>query len=184
MLKACTWPKELGDAAVATEAMIGFAGVLADASRVDEAARLFGAAEALNEAMGISGERLAAPHQYLRDVSGVRKRLGDEAFATTWAQGRAMPAHELLGAARAAVERGYEPRTSVRSDAFDWRPVLTPRERDVLRLLANRLTDREIGSLLFIGTRTAEFHVANVIGKLGAANRRDAAAVAARLGLV
>ena len=95
-----------------------------------------------------------------------------------------MPAHELLGAARAAVERGYEPRTSIRSDVFDRRPVLTPREREVLNLLANRLSDGEIGSLLYIGTRTAEFHVANVIGKLGVANRRETAAVASQRGLV
>ena len=176
--------ERLGDAAIATEAMIGFAGVLADSSRVDEAARLFGAAEVLNEAMGISGEHLAAPHQYRRDISDVRERLGDEAFATAWAQGRTMPAHELLGAARAAVERGYEPRTSIRSDVFDRRPVLTPREGEVLNLLANRLSDREIGSLLYIGTRTAEFHVVNVIGKLGVANRRETAAVASQRGLV
>jgi predicted ATPase/DNA-binding CsgD family transcriptional regulator len=176
--------EKLGDAAIATEALMGFAGVLADSNRADEAARLFGAAEALNEAMGFSGERLATPHQYHRDVSGVRERLGDEAFATTWAQGRAMPAHELLRAARAAVERSAGPRTRTRGAAIDRGPVLTPRERDVLRLLADRLSDREIGSHLFIGTRTAEFHVANIIGKLGVADRREAAATAAQLGLV
>ena len=56
--------------------------------------------------------------------------------------------------------------------------------REVLNLLANRLSDREIGSLLYIGTRTAEFHVANVIGKLGVTNRRETAAVASQRGLV
>jgi two-component system nitrate/nitrite response regulator NarL len=95
-----------------------------------------------------------------------------------------MPAHELLRAARAAVERSAGPRTRTRGAAIDRGPVLTPRERDVLRLLADRLSDREIGSRLFIGTRTAEFHVANIIDKLGVANRREAAAAAARLGLV
>jgi DNA-binding CsgD family transcriptional regulator len=57
---------------------------------------------------------------------------------------------------------------------------LTRREREVLALLRRRLTDAEIARELFIGQRTVEFHVANVLGKLGAANRREAAALAER----
>jgi DNA-binding NarL/FixJ family response regulator len=60
---------------------------------------------------------------------------------------------------------------------------LTLRERDVLHLLCQRLSNPEIAEQLYIGTRTVEFHVANIIGKLGAENRRDAAAIATRLGL-
>jgi DNA-binding CsgD family transcriptional regulator len=51
-------------------------------------------------------------------------------------------------------------------------------------LLCQRLTDAEIADRLYIGTRTVEFHVANVLSKLGAANRRDAAAIAARSRLI
>ena len=61
---------------------------------------------------------------------------------------------------------------------------LTPRERDVLPLLGQRLSDAEIADHLFIGVRTAEFHVANIIGKLGATSRRDAIATAAKMGLL
>ena len=61
---------------------------------------------------------------------------------------------------------------------------LTLREREVLDLLCQRFSNPEIADQLYIGTRTVEFHVANIIGKLGAANRRDAAALAVRLGLV
>ena len=62
--------------------------------------------------------------------------------------------------------------------------VLTRREREVLKLLCQRSSNTEIADQLYIGTRTVEFHVANVLDKLGVENRRDAAAVAARLGLV
>jgi DNA-binding CsgD family transcriptional regulator len=50
-------------------------------------------------------------------------------------------------------------------------------------MLCQRLTDQEIAERLCISRRTSSAHVANILGKLGAANRREAAAVAARLGL-
>ena len=61
---------------------------------------------------------------------------------------------------------------------------LTRREREVLALLCQRLTDPEIAAQLFISPRTASSHVANLLGKLGAANRREAAGIAVRLQLV
>jgi DNA-binding NarL/FixJ family response regulator len=61
---------------------------------------------------------------------------------------------------------------------------LTLREQEVLHLLCQRLSNPEIAEQLYIGTRTVEFHVTNIIGKLGAENRRDAAAIATRLGFV
>lgn len=59
---------------------------------------------------------------------------------------------------------------------------LTRREREILALLCQRLTDPEIAERLFIGTRTAETHVASILAKLNATNRREAAAAASRLG--
>jgi DNA-binding NarL/FixJ family response regulator len=64
------------------------------------------------------------------------------------------------------------------------RIALTRREREVLALLCHRLTDPEIADHLCIGTRTVESHVARILDKLDAANRREAAAVAMLLGLI
>jgi DNA-binding CsgD family transcriptional regulator/tetratricopeptide (TPR) repeat protein len=60
---------------------------------------------------------------------------------------------------------------------------LTPREREVLVLLADGRTNRQIAEALFISVKTASVHVSNILAKLGVANRGEAAAVAHRLRL-
>lgn len=61
---------------------------------------------------------------------------------------------------------------------------LTPRELDVLRLLADGLTNKEIGGQLAIAEDTVKKHVQNIIWKLRAADRTQAAIVAYRAGLL
>ncbi len=60
---------------------------------------------------------------------------------------------------------------------------LTSREREVLRLLVAGRSNREIAAALFIAPKTASVHVSNILGKLGAASRGEAAAIAAAAGL-
>jgi DNA-binding CsgD family transcriptional regulator len=60
---------------------------------------------------------------------------------------------------------------------------LTGREREVLRLLVAGRSNREIAAALFIAPKTASVHVSNILGKLGAASRTEAAAIALQAGL-
>ena len=61
---------------------------------------------------------------------------------------------------------------------------LTAREVEVLRLVADGKTDREIADELFISVRTVSFHVSNILGKIGSTNRTEAAAYAIQRGLI
>ncbi len=62
--------------------------------------------------------------------------------------------------------------------------TLTPRELDVLRLLARGLQNKEIAIELGITGRTTKFHVGSLLRKLGAGNRTEAVAIAAQRGLI
>ena len=122
--------------------------------------------------------------------------MGETALAAAWAAGRTLALDEGWREAEAASGHGRDGCTSVVADppvAGKTLPghaphplhagdgfTLTRREREILTLLCQHLTDPEIAERLFISPRTASKHVGNVLGKLGVSSRRDAAALAAR----
>lgn len=61
---------------------------------------------------------------------------------------------------------------------------LTPREIEVLRLLAEGLGNKEISSRLGVSEHTAKFHISSILAKLGAASRTEAVTLGIRMGLV
>jgi DNA-binding NarL/FixJ family response regulator len=104
-----------------------------------------------------------------RDAAEQEARLAREALAAIGAAGELGRARDLLEACRA--ERDGVP------------PRVTPRERDVLQLLAEGLTNRQIAERLVISEHTVHRHVTNVLRKLELPSRAAAAAYAVRAGL-
>jgi DNA-binding NarL/FixJ family response regulator len=102
--------------------------------------------------------------------------------AETAARLRAAPLAAALDdlARRARLDVGTS--RTIRSDVGAV-AALTDREREVLRLLTRGLSNREIGTELFITPKTASVHVSNILAKLGAASRTEAAAIAHREGV-
>ena len=70
------------------------------------------------------------------------------------------------------------------TSAEDGLPALTEREREVVGLIAEGLTNREIGQTIFVSESTVKFHVRNIMGKLDVHHRAEVAYVASRLGLL
>ena len=143
------------------------------------AARRYGAADGIRERLGMEVSA-ARRTTYERAVVAVRDTLGTAAFAAAWDAGRALTLDEAIAEATSLAAEATPPGSGHLAAAVG----LTAREREVLRLLVDGLSDKEIASELGIGRRTVSTHVAAVRAKLGAPSRSAAAAIAARDRLV
>jgi DNA-binding NarL/FixJ family response regulator len=75
-------------------------------------------------------------------------------------------------------------RALVAGDHASAEPAFTDREREVTRMVASGLTNREIGARIFVSESTAKFHVRNVMRKLGVHSRAEVAYAAGKRGLL
>jgi DNA-binding CsgD family transcriptional regulator len=150
------------------------AGLAADQASHPEAARLFGAAQAQRDAMG-SVRFPVLQDGFERDVEVVRGGLSAEQFVAAWGEGTAMSLAEAVG----YVERG---RGARKRPSAGW-AALTPTELDVVRLVAQGLTNPEIAKRLFIARNTVKVHLTHIFSKLGVSARAELAAEAARHGM-
>jgi DNA-binding NarL/FixJ family response regulator len=98
---------------------------------------------------------------------------------------------EALAAALAALSHGLQVTDPALSGDLGLSPSgpgsvspLTPRENDVLRLLAEGLPNKGVASRLEVSEHTVKFHVNSIMGKLNAQNRTEAVTLATRLGLL
>jgi DNA-binding CsgD family transcriptional regulator len=172
--------EEIGISRLVLGAAAGLAGVALALGQPARAARLLGAVETEGQTSGIG--RLGHAAHTAGILAELRTRLPEPVFDAAWEEGRALPIAEALADARAIAASTVEPPQPVPGDASGF--GLTARELDVLRLLVEGHSDREIGEALFIGTRTVQTHVANLFAKLGVNTRAEAAAVAVRRGIV
>jgi DNA-binding CsgD family transcriptional regulator/tetratricopeptide (TPR) repeat protein len=112
----------------------------------------------LGHAHVVAGDRAGA-REDLRAAVDAADRIG-AGLIRRWAEDVAELAGVDVGAAR--------------SQTAAQGPDLTPRERQVLELIGQGLTNRQIGELLFISAKTASVHVSAILRKLGAASRTEA----------
>jgi DNA-binding CsgD family transcriptional regulator/tetratricopeptide (TPR) repeat protein len=123
------------------------------------------------EAIALSGAHPGEIAVRLEAAHAVAREIGAPPFLA-----------EVVGLARrtgvSLADRGADAEHDAAADLG-----LTDRELEVLRLLAEGRTNRQIGQELFITAKTASVHVSNILGKLGVKNRAEAGAAAHRMGL-
>jgi non-specific serine/threonine protein kinase len=141
------------------------------------AAQLLGAAEALRET---SGALVAAVDlsRYAALVTQVRGQLRDDTFAAAWREGREMAIDQAINLALRDDAAATPP------DAADGAGLLSSRELDVAKLIANGSSNRDIADVLVVSVKTVETHIQHIFRKLNVKARSEVAVWAARNGLI
>ena len=172
----------MGEHRFFASAVAGFAWTLAAQGESERGCRLCGAVDTVIDVTGVNltGTGRIAYEHALRMAS---TEMDEAQCAAALHAGRLMQPDGILRELhRSAVPDAAatdDRQTLSLSSTFG----LTPREREVLRLVAQGRTNREIAGALFVSHRTATTHVANILGKLGVASRTEAAAWAVREGV-
>ena len=165
--------REMGSKNIAP-ALEGLADVALRQGQPVWAAQLWGTAEMLRE-----GIRMPLPPveraDYERAVDAARDHLGEQAFTALWAEGRTMSLEHVLDNQEPVPSPRPALTASPSTAMFPASDIgLTPREMDVLRLLAQSLTSAQIAEQLVIGVVTVNFHVRSIYSKLGVSYRSAA----------
>jgi predicted ATPase/DNA-binding CsgD family transcriptional regulator len=172
--------RRLGMKANVAYALIGLALTGRAGAGPGWSARMHGAAD---ETLADLGHALEPLETRLTDLhrQGLRAEMGAEVFEAEYAKGRA------LGLAGALA--GLEREDAAAGQADEATPagatsLLTPRELDVLKLVAQGLSNSDIARQLFLSEHTVHRHLANILHKLGVSSRAAAATWGVRTGLV
>jgi predicted ATPase/DNA-binding CsgD family transcriptional regulator len=154
----------------------GLATLEAGQGRPRQAAWLWGAADALREAIGAPMYPVYRAG-YEQAIAQAYAQLGEQAFRAAWAEGRLMPPEQALAAQEQAMTPSVLPARAAAvpppqppSAPFG----LTAREVEVLRLLTQGLSDAQIAEHLVISPRTVNHHTTSLYSKLGVSSRAAA----------
>ena len=171
---------ETGDRANAAYCPEGLATLIAARDEPERATRLFGASEALLEAVGAPLYAHAQDRAlYDSAVEELRSRLGEGVFEAVWAEGRTMSPERAIGYALETPEPPEE------SEATPEYPAgLSAPEVEILKLVANGMTNAQIARELYISLRTVNAHMGSVYHKIGSSTRAEAARFASDHGLL
>lgn len=172
--------RELGERHAMTECLEDVATLTAGLGELKLAARWWSAAAAERHVRHMP---LPAVDRDAHDraIEKARSALGEAAFSTAWTAGALIALDVAVTEALAHVPsiRAAEPEPVAIEDALG----LSPREVEVLRLLAEGRTNREVADVLYISLRTVATHVDHILTKLNVRTRTAAVAFAVRNGL-
>ncbi|MEZ4736315.1 MAG: LuxR C-terminal-related transcriptional regulator [Caldilineaceae bacterium] len=173
---------EVGDRWFAAYTVDGLAATATIEGHIIDATRFFAAADAMRTAIGAA---TPAARQSIRRAAleTLQRHLDGQTFATAWTEGQRLTLEEILVQPRPIQQALHPPQPPTSTPAF---PLvsLTRREREVLRLLTQGLTDAQIAEALVISPHTVHTHLSTIYSKLGVSSRTAAAHVAVQQQLV
>jgi DNA-binding CsgD family transcriptional regulator/tetratricopeptide (TPR) repeat protein len=141
------------------------------------AARLLGAAETLRNPASVPMPSVYRVG-YERAVATIGTRLGEQAFAIARAEGRTMTLEQVLGepgrATAVSTVSAVQPAAPPAKQSHTYPSGLTVREVEVLRLVAQGLTDAQVAQQLVISPRTVNTHLKSIYGKIQVTSRSAA----------
>jgi predicted ATPase/DNA-binding CsgD family transcriptional regulator len=174
--------QRLRDKAGNSYALRGMACAAALADEAGRAARLWGAAEAAGEEIGLALGAFDRAHpDYDGLVDASRARVGEAAWEAALAEGKAMDSEEAIEYALRTGECAAPPPEEATVPSSS---PLSDRETEVLRLAAEGLTDSQVAQRLYVSPRTVGRHLQSVYRKLGVPSRAAAAREASERGLL
>jgi DNA-binding CsgD family transcriptional regulator/tetratricopeptide (TPR) repeat protein len=162
----------------------GVAGLADVYGQADRVTRLYAAAVRLRVSIGLPDVWPQDRAHFAGMIGRVRAQMGEAAFSAAWAYGEAMSLDDAI--AEAELVLATPPPAPVVPPAVD--PArgtgLTPRELEVLGLIAAGHSNRRVAEALFISPRTVDNHVSNLLSKLDARSSREAVFEARRRGIL
>jgi predicted ATPase/DNA-binding CsgD family transcriptional regulator/Flp pilus assembly protein TadD len=186
--------QERRDKEVMAGCLVGLAGIIvaqeypesARRKAAEHAAALLGAAEAMVESMG-SGWPPLEGMEFERVVAATRAMLDEAALEAARAEGKTMAPEQAIAYVRALPMPGRPGMTEgvpSHPAASKTTGGLTKREHEVVTMVAQGKSNREIAEAMVVTRRTIETHIGNIMFKLGFASRAQIIAWAIRTGLV
>lgn len=167
----------------ATICFDGFACLSLAVGGSDRAARFLGMADGLHERIGVSRPDGAPHFMDSATIVSIRRSVETSSTRLAWEDGHAMIDDEMVSEALAFELPSMRKVVSSNAVLPGAAKDLSPRELQVLRLMADGLSNQEIADALFVSLRTVTGHAANILGKLGVATRTGVVAYAIRNGL-
>ena len=175
--KSLAFSRNVGNKWYIAVCLVGFEALAAAQGEAAWVAQLSGAVEALCEAIGaLLPPAVRTVHEFL--ALAAHAQLGEEAFTAARAEGRTMSPEQALAAQGQVTRPTLSPGELSSSPTTAPMPTyphgLTTREVEVLRLVAQGMTNEQVAEQLVISPRTVNTHLTSIYGKIGVSSRSAA----------
>ena len=170
--------QKFGTAIGIASGLAGCAALAQERGHFVRAARLYGAVEAVRASAGV-GLAPVAGTECERNIAALRTRLDEATFAIAWSEGRAMTGEAAVAyALEVASLSTFKPESAGSAES------LSSRELEILRLIADGLSNQEIARVQIMSVGTIKWYASQIYSKLHVRGRTQAVARARAIGLL